>query len=91
MISTSQDLQTHLKVALPLTGVSNTSIESKTFIFNPNAKAKDDAMNECDALVSMRTQAHELNTRTGPRTTEVFKCCFYCPIVPDSLTADIIA
>ena len=56
MISTSQDLQTRLKVDLPLTGVSNRSTESNTSICNPNAKAKDDAMNECDAPVSMRTQ-----------------------------------
>ena len=58
VISTSQDLQTHLKVVLPPTRVSNRSIESNTSISNPNAKAKDDAMNECDNPVSLRTRAN---------------------------------
>ena len=49
------DLQTRLKVNLPPTRVSNRSIESNTSVSNPNAKAKDKVMNECDVPVSMRT------------------------------------
>ena len=59
-ISTSQDLQSLFKVDLPSTGMSNISIESNTFTSNTNTKSKDDAMNECDTPVSMRTRVHEL-------------------------------
>ena len=41
-ISTSQDLQTRLKVDLPPTRVSNRSTKSNTSSSNPNAKEKDD-------------------------------------------------
>ena len=74
VISTSQDLQTRLKIDLLPTGVSNRSTEFNTTISNTNAKAKDKAMNEYDAPVSMRTQAQELNTRKVPHTTEVSSC-----------------
>ena len=90
-ISTSQDLQTLFKVDLPPTEVSNISTESNTSISNPNAKAKDDAMNECDALMYMRTQVHELNTRKVPHTTEVSNCCSCCPAVPNDPVVDVIA
>ena len=71
--------------------MSNRSTESNTSISNPNAKAKDKAMNECDALASMRTQAKELNTMKVPRTIEVSSCGSYYPVVPDGLAADVIA
>ena len=90
-ISTSQDLQTHLRVVLPPTGVSNKSTESNTSISNPNAKTNDDEMNECDTIVSMRTRVHKLNTRKVPHTTEVSNCGFCCYVVPDGPAADVIA
>ena len=74
-----------------LTGVSNISIKSNASIFNPNAKTNDDAMNECDALVSMRTLAQELNTRKVPRPIEVSNCCSCSHAGPDGLAADVIA
>ena len=90
-LSTSQYLQTCLKVDLPPTRVSNRSNESNISIFNHNAKAKDDAMNECDAPVLMRTRAHELNTRKVPRMTEVSNYGSYCPAILDGPTTDVIA
>ena len=89
-ILTSQDLQTRLKVVLPPTGVSNKSTESNTSISNPNAKANDDTMNECDAPISMRTRAHELNMRKVPRTTEISNFYFCCLAIPEVLAADVI-
>ena len=90
-ISTSQDLQTRLRVVLPPTKVSNKSTESNTSISNPNIKTNDDEMNECDAPVSIRTRAHELNTRKIPHTTEVSNYGSCCLMVPDSPVVDVIA
>ena len=71
--------------------MSSRSNESNTSVSNPNAKAKDDTMNECDAPVSLRTRAQELNTRKVPCTIEVSSCNSYCPTVPGDPTADVIA
>ena len=90
-ISISQDLQTHLKVDLPPTGVSNKSVESNISIFNCNTKAKDKVMNECDASVSMRTQAQELNTRQVLRTIEVLSCGSCYPSFPKGPATIVIA
>ena len=90
MISTSQDLQTCLKVDLPPIGVSNRSTESNTSISNSKVKAKDDVMNEWDAPLSMRTRVQELNTRKVPRMIEVSSCGSYCLAVLDGLAADVI-
>ena len=35
-----------------------------------SARAKDDEMNECDALESISTLAHELKIKNVPQTTE---------------------
>ena len=90
VISNLQDLKNRLKVDLPLTGVSNRSTESNTSIFNPNAKAKDKAMNECDAPKSIGTRAKELNTKKVLGTIEVLSCGSCYPTVLDGPAIDVI-
>ena len=70
--------------------MSNKSTESNTSISNPNAKIKDDVMNECDTTVSIRTRVQELNIRKVPQTIKVSNCGSCCSVVPNSPAVDVI-